>query len=146
MNTTISCRRLPHYLAAMHSTLRGFQLVFEAGIQYFPKKMGITFLFRTSDDGLTPLKRACIKHGREEVLKTIENALVGSSNSLYNTEEALMLAATDEDICLDGVYFLLRREPDVLARLLSAARICADGNSGGIANNGTSDKEYCKRK
>jgi len=33
--------------------------------------------------------------------------------------EALMVAAADENIHLDCSYFLLRREPDVLVRLLS---------------------------
>ena len=110
---------LPIHAAARNSTLRGFQLVFEAGVRYFSKKKGITILFQYFQK-TTPFKVACENHGREETTKAIERALADcSNNNPYDTaDDALLLAAMDERIDLDGVYFILRREPDVLAKLL----------------------------
>ena len=36
--------------------------------------------------------------------------------------ESLILAAVDETVHLDGVYFLLRREPSVLLKALSGSK------------------------
>ena len=90
-------------------------------MRYFPKKKGIHFLFLRSRFGRaykTPFYVACEKYGREEVLKSIEKVLVDCSNNPYDTAEALVLAAINDEIDLDCVFFLLRREPDVLAKLL----------------------------
>jgi hypothetical protein len=38
----------------------------------------------------------------------------------YNVVDALITAAIDESIHLDCVYFLMRRQPDVLVKLLSS--------------------------
>merc|ERR1712238_177738 len=43
-----------------------------------------------------------------------------SEGTPLNIVEALMVAAADENIHLDCSYFLLRREPDVLVRLLQS--------------------------
>jgi hypothetical protein len=56
-------------------------------------------------------------------MTVIEDTLTRSSsssssldknNTSINTVEALVMAAIDENIHLDCVYFLLRRQPDVL--------------------------------
>jgi hypothetical protein len=75
-------------------------------------------------------------------MTVIEQVL--SSNRLdrpYNTTYALISAATDE-ISLNGVNFLLRREPDVLQKLLSTslssrtkAPYCNGNNKGMNQNN-----------
>ena len=111
---------LPLHGAAIHSTPRGFLLVLEALIRYFPKKKGISCLFQNNVYGKTPFKSACGKYGREKVLEGIESILIDCSDNLYDTSDVLALAAVDEKIDLDCVYFLLRREPDALAKLLSA--------------------------
>ena len=110
---------LPLHVAAKSLNLRTFQVVFEAGIRYFPKRQGINLLFHnyTQLSTRSPFQIACRVHGREEVLIAIERTLANCSS--YNTEEAIVLAATSDEIHLDGVYFLLRREPDVLAKMLS---------------------------
>merc|ERR1712119_44652 len=41
-----------------------------------------------------------------------------STATPVNSMDALLLAAIDERIHLDGVYFVLRRQPDVLTRML----------------------------
>jgi hypothetical protein len=50
-------------------------------------------------------------------MRVIEQTL-NNSDIPVNTADALITAATDETIDLDCVNFLLRREPDVLQKLL----------------------------
>ena len=77
------------HVAARSVNLRAFQLVFEAGIRYFPKRQGINLLFyknREMKTGYnlahgtefceyTPFQLACEAQGREEVLAMIESTL-----------------------------------------------------------------------
>jgi hypothetical protein len=114
-----------HSIRGFYS-IRGFQLVFEYGIRYFPKKKGINLLFRKNSSGNTPFIGACYFYGYEQVMKIIEDTLIRCYSSSddtppLNIEEALMTAAIDKDIHLDCVYFLLRRQPDILQKLLSSA-------------------------
>ena len=150
--------------------IQEFQLVFEAGIRYFPKKNGIRFLFQKSKySGTTPFKMACKQFGRDKVMKMIETTLIdccpAGDNNAYDAPQALLSAAVDPIIHLDCVHFVLRREPDVLSKLLSspearstaataAARgssrdsgsAAADGRGGGNNNNNGSGKRKRKRK
>jgi hypothetical protein len=115
-----------NYAAAKENSIRGFQLLFQYGIFYYPKKIGISLIFKkTEDDGTpfesacgTPFESACINHGINEVLKVVEDTLIlyaSSENSQQlNIAEALIMAATDEHIDLDAVYFFIRRQPDIL--------------------------------
>jgi hypothetical protein len=59
--------------------------------------------------------------GREKVMKIIEDTLVRYSDAPINIADSLLSAAIDENVTLDGVYFLLWREPDVLQKLLSSS-------------------------
>mmetsp|Transcript_28244 Transcript_28244/g.31638 ORF Transcript_28244/g.31638 Transcript_28244/m.31638 type:complete len:150 (+) Transcript_28244:388-837(+) len=45
----------------------------------------------------------------------------GNNNKPYHTVDILLSAVIDENLSLDGVYFLLRREPDILQKLLSSS-------------------------
>jgi hypothetical protein len=59
------------------------------------------------------------------VMNTIEEALIHSSPSdsitpPLNIVEALIMAAIDENIHLDCIYSLFRREPDILQKLPSS--------------------------
>lgn len=103
-----------------YNSVRGFQLVFELCIRYYPKTLGIRLLFKIEHlcDSETSFSRACETHGRDKVMKIVENTMNNSDISI-NTVEALFLAAIDDNIYLDCVYLLLKRQPDVLARLLS---------------------------
>ena len=125
------------------SILQGFRSVFEAGIRYFPEKKGINLLFRKSrhhfDECKTPFQHACKKYGRGKVMGIIEDtlgldfqrqrSLDGSSNNNknntevgpYNIVDTFITAAIDKDVHLDGVYFLLRRHPDLLVELLPSS-------------------------
>merc|ERR1719162_1573864 len=85
---------------------------------------------------MTPFQYACQEYGRDIVINTVEEILTRyhSEGTPLHIEEALMVAAADENVHLDCSYFLLRREPDVLVRLLSRPHIYNnndDGDDGG---------------
>ena len=104
------------------ATIRTFQLIFDAGIKYFPKQKGIHMLFRQGigTNGKTPFQIFCEDFGYEQVMKVIEETLIRYSDTPINIVDALITAAIDENVHLECVYFLLQREPDVLQKLLSS--------------------------
>jgi hypothetical protein len=142
---TQTCDRygqLPLNKASVYCSIQGFQFVFEYGIRYFPKKKGISLLFKKNNyDGYvgarreslwndlpghcTPFQYACKKFGREEVTEAVEDTLIRCYSSSsddtppLHVVNALMTAAIDANIHLDCVYFLMRRKPDVLMEVLS---------------------------
>ncbi|OEU10309.1 hypothetical protein FRACYDRAFT_247264 [Fragilariopsis cylindrus CCMP1102] len=139
---------LPLHHAAYKSSIRGFRSVFEAGIKYFPNKKGISLLFHRN--GYTPFQMACRRFGYKEVMKVVEETLIRYSDTSINTTEALITAAIDEDIHLDCAYFLLRREPDILHKLLLSTQAAVMAMTiDSSTNEATSDKcdpEKRKRK
>ncbi|OEU12766.1 hypothetical protein FRACYDRAFT_244039 [Fragilariopsis cylindrus CCMP1102] len=114
---------LPIHCTSEESTIRRLELVFEYGIRYFPKKKGISLLFK-KNNGRTPFNNACF--GEKQMIKMIEDTFIRCYSSSddtppLNVEEALLWAAINENIQLDCVYFLLRRQPDMLQKLLLSA-------------------------
>ena len=111
--------------------MNAYQLRFENGIRYFPKKTGINILFHESNHNETPFQRACNNDGRMEAMQVIEETLIircnsssssadNNNNSIeLNVADVLFTAAVNENIHLDFVYFLMRRHPNVLIKLLS---------------------------
>ncbi|OEU12748.1 hypothetical protein FRACYDRAFT_270462 [Fragilariopsis cylindrus CCMP1102] len=80
---------------------------------------------------MTPFRMACMNSEHGKVMEVVEDTLAHCYASSDNTpplniEEALLSAAIDENIHLDCVYFLLRREPDILRKLLSPSSITTD--------------------
>ena len=130
-------RKLPLHLAAYASNIEEFRVVFAAGIHHFPNKKGIGFLFRKDRNGETPFQTVCTRYGSEEIMKVIENTLTDSSHNPDNTADALLSASVDEIIHLDGVYFLLRRQPDLLVKLLSSV---GSGDSNSVNEQSTNDR------
>jgi hypothetical protein len=110
---------LPVHYAANELSIQGFRIVFEYGIRYYPKKKGISFLFKKDGLGETPFQDACTKFKRDQVTRVVEDTLNNPDIPSFNSVEALLSAAIDDDIHLDCVYFLMRRDPDVLQKLLS---------------------------
>ena len=108
---------LPLHCATQESTIQAFRIVFEYLIGYYPTKKGISSLFTKNNTGGTAFQMACHRHERDLVMEIIEDTLNNSDIPIH-TVEALVTAASDEEIDLDCVYLLLRREPHVLARLL----------------------------
>ena len=136
---------LPIHFAAV--SIRKLQLVFEYGIRYYPKKTGICLLFKKVDDDVTPFQEACERHGCDRARNAIKDTLrdcqrrrseEDNSNSTsrpYHIADALITAAIDETIHLDCVYFLLRREPDILHKLLSSKHTAAAISTAMVASN-----------
>ena len=59
--------------------------------------------------------------GHDEVMEVIDDTLIiRYSDTLVIIAEALVMSTIDERIDLDGVHFLLRREPDVIQKLPSS--------------------------
>jgi hypothetical protein len=139
LTQTDEFRNVPLQDAACNaSSIKGFQITFENGIKYFPKKKGINLLFHINNGGrTTPFQFACKKYGREKVMEVVEDTLARYSDDTPITiTEALAMAAIDENIHLDCVYFLLRRQPDVLVKLHSNNEDGAGDNKGNDGNNG----------
>ena len=107
-----------HYAACAPTIIQAFRIVFEYLIRYYPNKTGMRLLFQKDNANETPFQLACEKYGREVVMRIVEDTLNNSVIPL-NIVEAVVMAAIDGNVHLDCVYFLLRREPDVLVRLLS---------------------------
>ena len=103
--------------------MKRFRSVFDAGMRYFPYQNGIALLFRKNryQSGKTPFQCACGDKNkrRQEVMDVVEDTISRYSETTpINSEDALILAATDDAIHLDCVFFLLKRQPDVLLSLL----------------------------
>ncbi|OEU23669.1 hypothetical protein FRACYDRAFT_233841 [Fragilariopsis cylindrus CCMP1102] len=113
-------RCIPLHFAAVYS-MQAFRVTFEAGIRYFPKKIGIAALFFKDEDDKTPYQDACKRIGREKVMKVIDDTLTYyHSDTPLNIADTLLSVAIDDDIHLDCVYYVLRRQPGILQELLSA--------------------------
>jgi hypothetical protein len=90
---------------------------------------------------------ACEMFGYEKVMEVVEETLVHSSSSSsslddtppLNIADALITAAIDEYVHLDCVYFLLRREPDVLQKLLSSTQAAGSNNNNNNDENDSDD-------
>jgi hypothetical protein len=122
-------------------SIRGFKLFFDYGIRYYPKKKGINLLFRKNNDGTTPFQFACRTFGYDEVMKIIDDTLARYSDTPVNVAEALLSAVIDENIHLECSYFLLRRQPDILVKLLLSAPAAVVAAAGSNNNNNNAGDE-----
>merc|ERR1712183_497769 len=122
----------PLHFAASNSSFQGFRSVFDFGIRCFPSKRGISLLFHKDYGDETPIQNSCKKFERNHVIDVVEETLARYSTATpINSTDALLLAAIDERIHLDGVYFVLRRQPDVLTRMLPP-RLTNNNNNNNI--------------
>ena len=128
------------------ASIQIFKATFKAGMFFFPKKKGIHLLFQKDTIGRTPYKIACASYdqlfqkntfhtpfygsyasygvhyaskskGRDAVMEVIESTLSNCSDKPDNFVDAFLSAAVEKSISLDCVYFLLRRDPDMLHKL-----------------------------
>ena len=122
---------------ASNSTTQAFRIVFECLNRYYPTKKGISSLFIKNNYIETPFQLACQKYERNVVMTVIEDTL-NNADIPINTGEALVTAAANVHVHVECVYLLLKREPDVLVRLLSEphSNNNDDGGGGGRYNNG----------
>merc|ERR1712238_80649 len=109
---------------------------FVLGMLYYPHKKGISLLFKNNNnnDKDTPLHIACRYHDRDEVMDVVEDTITRfySEERPFNIVEAVLTAAIDDEIHVDGEFFLLRRQPDVLVTLLSGLTTTTINNNEGI--------------
>ena len=107
---------------AAGQSLEAFQVVCDYYIRYYPHFTGINLLFQTDGWGSsTAFQRAVENFGRKNVVDVVEEILGRYSvTTPIQTMHALMVAATDTNtgIHLGCVYFLIRREPNVVVRTL----------------------------
>jgi len=124
---------LPIHWSSEQEDIRVFIMVLKAGMQHYPDKFGFVFgegTHRNSNPEFlfqgTPFQRACKKYGQEKVINEVINcikeycaAFMSSSSSTStsatnNSMETslLMSAITDELIHMDGLYILLRKDPE----------------------------------
>ncbi|OEU14506.1 hypothetical protein FRACYDRAFT_241053 [Fragilariopsis cylindrus CCMP1102] len=137
---------IPLHDAALNLSIQPFQIVFKYGLLYFPKKKGICLLFQNNRNSTTPFQHACSIFGQDEVMTVVEDTLLDYQRSSshddsnnaepYNGVDALIMAAIDESVHLDCVYFLLRRQPDVLVKLLSQSSSSNDDDDNIISHDG----------
>ena len=149
----------PLFTAAKYSPIgqyESFISVLMAGIHTSTTNNGIISLFRIIHSGdfhtyprfITPFAKFINrwpnkKEEKQKRLNAIHNALndpiLCRHHPPYDTAQAIFEAATKIQISLDGVYFLLRREPDVLQKLLLRGN---DSNN----DNRTIDNANCTTK
>ena len=109
---------------AASQAIKGFKIVFDAGLRYYPEKRGILLLFTLAAGiwrGKTPFQLACEKHGREAVAEIVDDVLKDRSSQHrpdHTYIEAFLSAAVDDRIDLNGLYFIFRKSPHVLQQLL----------------------------
>jgi hypothetical protein len=109
-----------HCSVSAYTNFLAFPTVFELGIHHFPTKFG--FLFHMDNRDRTPFGMACNKFGSDQATNAVENVLSMNNYSSKTILEFLVSLAVDESVHLNGVYFLLRREPSLMARAFSGAR------------------------
>ena len=108
-----------HYVA---NNLQAFQVVLDSLFRYYPRWKGINTLFQKDNDGDTPFQLACKSLSRTKVMEVVEEVLVRhtTTNGLVNdnTGNVMILAATDHRSSLDGLFFLIQRQPNSMLRML----------------------------
>ena len=137
-------------VARSSQSLANFRTVFELGIRYFPSKIGIPLLFKKRAGAVKTskiaLQIACEEYKRDDVMNMVEEIITASNSSTtpIHLIDAILLAAIDDSIHLDGVYLLLRRQPDgVLSQLRQQSGLSANDveNEDGKRNHGRDTDE-----
>eukprot|EP00536_Pseudo-nitzschia_multiseries_P001313 jgi/Psemu1/250426/estExt_Genewise1Plus.C_160140 len=110
--------RIPLHYWANTSTILGlddFRIVLKAGLRHFPNKEGISFLFQKDNKGSTPFQLACkpsLFHLDSKDKRTVKEVTEGIDHLVH--PETFLFACENERVHVDGVYFLLRRQPQLL--------------------------------
>ena len=106
-----------------------FQIVFELGFRYYPTEMG--FLFHKNNASETPFQIACNRYTTKKVLEVVDDVVKGSRDiqDAYNPIRSLIYASINDGIHTEGVYMLIRKEPDLIHKLLSNAPTVATSST-----------------
>ncbi len=88
--------------------MRLFEVISELGMKYFPEELGFAFPECVYDE-------FCKRYGAKRITGILHNKLKAESRSSGQTKKELpslvISAATNDEICLDAVYILLRFDP-----------------------------------
>ena len=105
-------------------TILQFRPVCDAVFRFYPKWKGIQLLHQKDTTYQnTPFQCASQCFGHTAVLTILEETLARYSDTILpDIPKALILAATEERIHVECVYFLLKRQPDVVLNMLSRYR------------------------
>ena len=111
-----------HIHGAVDGMLERFQTLLELGLLYYPEEIG--FLFHR--DNLLEMRpkpafpTACRILGRDKVVRVVNESISKYIRGRRDTFHKLVfVAATKDEILLDGLYLLVRRDPAALITLLS---------------------------
>ena len=151
---------LPIHWSTAADDIQQFSSVLQAGMRYFPEKIGSvisernqTFELDEDDDEAdneadnevdieigTPYQFACKKYAYDAVTKVVIDRIaeccedIAASTTTSNAESTLLMSAiTDEIIHLDCLYILLRRDP--YAGLLRLQQLLEGQSSADAVNN-----------
>ena len=131
-----------HYVT---NNLRSFRVVLDSVIRFYPRWKGINTLFQKTNSFVwrVPFELACDKLTRAAVMNVVEETLVRytTNDGLVNDNfgNAMILAATDNRISLDGLFFLIQRQPN---SMLSMLRHRNNNNNNRINTNNTGNTNH----
>lgn len=110
-----------HMHGAVEGMLERFQTLLELGLLHYPEEIG--FLFHR--DNLFPrpkpaFRKACRIFGRDKVVRVVNESISKYIRGQRDTFHKLVfIAATKDEILLDGLYLLVRRDPATLMSFFS---------------------------
>ena len=114
--------------------LQAFQIILDSLFRYYPRWRGINALFQMNNRGKSSFALACDKFRltRTKTMEVVEGILARyTTDGLIDHDNALIVAAIDDNITLDGLYFLIRRQPD---RMLSMRKMNSNDDDGRDTN------------
>ena len=119
-NLPLLCVFLYHYTLpdSECSVLRMFELILELGMTHYPRELG--FLFHPSGQlqrGASTFHDFSSKYGIEKVRKITNDQIISilhpnnKNNNNSTRQQLVFAAATNTNICLDGLYILFSSDP-----------------------------------
>ena len=114
---------LPH-LVGTSSTHNVFITTMQLGLIYFPNKFGFMFHI-DQQSGMTPFKYLCDTYNlRDQFSQLFFRLFREPEDSItaypWKKKEAFMMLVTNDKVHLDGLYSMLRQDPNLLQHLLGA--------------------------
>ena len=143
-----------HWSIHNNNNINAFQTVFDAGLRYYPRMRGILLLFQRNNFGQTAFQFACKKlESRKTVMEIVEGTIsqhfhrstitaTSTTTTTAPTQNAyigdtLISAAIDDGIHLDCVYFLVRRQPDIILSMLRRKNTVSNARVASLPSNNT---------
>ena len=114
---------LHHETRSGHSTaIENFVVALEAGLKHYPEELG--FIFQKNSSGETAYELVFDRFGKDEAWRNIEkcfeetrNVKMVERNPMTSMYPFMLAAAPEETGDLNMLYYLLRRDPEVLYRV-----------------------------